>query len=132
MQVFHAKFTSSDHLQVLVATGSVASVKVPELAVKLADFAEAQLVAVILTSAAEVMTSAKIAGRSLEKPRLRYQDVSSDLVVHVELRKWADVALVAPCSANTLGKMALGLCAAGPSAGEGWVIPMVLPWLEQH
>ena len=46
-----------------------------------------------------------------------YEDVSSDLVVHVELRKWADVALVAPCSANTLGKMALGLCAAQPSWG---------------
>ncbi|CAL1172388.1 unnamed protein product [Cladocopium goreaui] len=110
---------------VLVATGSVAAVKVPELARKLADFAE---VAVILTAAAEVMTSAKIAGRYAPEnfrawermDRLhvlrdfdewdRYEDVSSDLVVHVELRKWADVALVAPCSANTLGKMALGLC----------------------
>lgn len=47
--------------------------------------------------------------------RQGYEDVSGDLVVHVELRKWADVALVAPCSANTLSKMALGLCDTCPT-----------------
>lgn len=34
----------------------------------------------------------------------------SDPVVHIELRRWADVLVVAPLSANTLGKIALGLC----------------------
>ena len=34
----------------------------------------------------------------------------------MELRKWADVALVAPCSANTLSKMALGLCDTCPAS----------------
>ena len=79
----------------------------------------------------QAMTSAKIAGRyapesftkweelqqSVDVHVLRdldewegYEDVSSDLVVHIELRKWADLAAVAPCSANTLAKMALGLC----------------------
>ena len=33
-----------------------------------------------------------------------------DPVTHIELRKWADVLLVAPLSANTLAKMANGLC----------------------
>lgn len=33
-----------------------------------------------------------------------------DPVLHIELRKWADVFLVAPLSANTLAKMANGLC----------------------
>ena len=33
-----------------------------------------------------------------------------DPVIHIELRKWADVLLVAPLSANTLAKMANGLC----------------------
>ena len=32
-----------------------------------------------------------------------------DPVLHIELRKWADIALVAPCSANTLAKLASGL-----------------------
>jgi len=31
-------------------------------------------------------------------------------VPHVELGKWADVFVVAPCSANTLAKMANGIC----------------------
>ncbi len=33
-----------------------------------------------------------------------------DPILHIELRRWADVVLVAPCSANTLAKMAGGLC----------------------
>ncbi|CAE7272870.1 HAL3B, partial [Symbiodinium pilosum] len=111
-----------------VATGSVASVKVPELVKKLSEFAD---VAVILTAPAEVMTSKRVAGRyspecyeafqALQVKGVhvlrdedewdRYEDVSSDsVVVHIELRRWADIAVVAPCSANTLAKLALGLC----------------------
>lgn len=33
-----------------------------------------------------------------------------DPVLHIELRRWADIMVVAPCSANTLAKMANGLC----------------------
>ena len=33
-----------------------------------------------------------------------------DPVLHIELRKWADVLIIAPLSANTLAKMAQGLC----------------------
>lgn len=33
-----------------------------------------------------------------------------DPVLHIELRKWADMLLVAPLSANTLAKFAQGLC----------------------
>lgn len=32
-----------------------------------------------------------------------------DPVLHIELRKWADVLVVAPCTANTLAKLAGGL-----------------------
>ena len=31
-------------------------------------------------------------------------------MLHIELRKWADVYLVAPLDANTLAKLAVGLC----------------------
>jgi len=31
-------------------------------------------------------------------------------VMHIELRKWADLLLIAPLDANTLAKLALGLC----------------------
>jgi len=30
--------------------------------------------------------------------------------LHIELRRWADVVLIAPCSANTLAKIANGIC----------------------
>jgi phosphopantothenoylcysteine decarboxylase len=33
-----------------------------------------------------------------------------DPILHIELRRWADVVLVAPCSANTLSKIAHGTC----------------------
>jgi phosphopantothenoylcysteine decarboxylase len=33
-----------------------------------------------------------------------------DEVLHIELRRWADLFLIAPLDANTLGKLAHGLC----------------------
>jgi phosphopantothenoylcysteine decarboxylase len=33
-----------------------------------------------------------------------------DPVLHIELRKWADLLIVAPLDANTLAKFAIGLC----------------------
>lgn len=33
-----------------------------------------------------------------------------DPVLHIELRKWADIFVIAPLSANTLAKIANGLC----------------------
>jgi len=33
-----------------------------------------------------------------------------DPILHIELRRWADVVLIAPCSANTLAKIANGIC----------------------
>lgn len=34
----------------------------------------------------------------------------SNKVLHIDLIKWADVFIIAPCSANTLAKIANGLC----------------------
>jgi len=39
-----------------------------------------------------------------------YSTVKEDPVLHIELRRWADVLVVAPLSANTLGKLAHGMC----------------------
>eukprot|EP00116_Pleurobrachia_bachei_P005266 sb/3465528/ len=36
--------------------------------------------------------------------------VRGDPVLHIELRKWADIMVLAPLDANTLGKLANGLC----------------------
>jgi len=113
---------------VLVATGSVASVKVPEITVGLCEFAD---VVVVFTDRGEAMGCGNAARRyastwSAEFNQLAaseilhilydadewdgYEDVAADAVVHIDLRKWADAIIVAPCSANTLAKVALGLC----------------------
>lgn len=34
----------------------------------------------------------------------------SDPVLHIELRKWADICLIAPLDANTMAKLANGIC----------------------
>ncbi|KAM9061026.1 phosphopantothenoylcysteine decarboxylase isoform X3 [Sarcophilus harrisii] len=34
----------------------------------------------------------------------------SDPVLHIDLRRWADLLVVAPLDANTLGKVASGIC----------------------
>jgi phosphopantothenoylcysteine decarboxylase len=39
-----------------------------------------------------------------------YEEVGRDPVLHIDLTKWADVLLIAPLSANTLAKLANGLC----------------------
>ena len=43
-----------------------------------------------------------------EWPNDKY--VRDDEVLHIELRKWADIMLIAPVSANTMAKLAYGIC----------------------
>ncbi len=42
-----------------------------------------------------------------EWPGAAYQ--RGDPVLHIELRRWADLLVIAPCDANTLAKLALGI-----------------------
>ena len=108
----------------LLATGSVATVKVPELALRIAEWADVRIVltargahmfervapqydaaAWAALQACDAVSTVTDADEWAE-----YIDVRRDSVVHIELRRWADVALFAPCSCNTLGKLAHGLC----------------------
>lgn len=43
------------------------------------------------------------------EPTARNNYKKGDSVLHIELRKWADVFVIAPCSANTLAKLSYGL-----------------------
>jgi len=105
----------------LGVTGSVAAILTPELYAALR--AAGHAVRVVCTSAAVYFCDvASIAaadpGRPArnrdvvfldedEWPRTRYQ--RDDAVLHIELRRWADVFLIAPLDANTLAKLATGL-----------------------
>lgn len=99
----------SRHKVLLGASGSVAAIKVVELAYLLAEFAEVKLV---LTKAARHFIQQDglpfiIHG---DEEEWHEWEKKGDPVLHIELRKWADLLVVAPLSANTLAKLAQGLC----------------------
>lgn len=91
-------------------TGSVASVKLPLLCRGFLD--AGANVRVVSTAHAEHFW------RDLPDNVQVYRDVDEwstwqkmgDPVLHIELRKWADLFVIAPLDANTLGKMANGQC----------------------
>jgi phosphopantothenoylcysteine decarboxylase len=94
----------------LGATGSVAAIKVPELFARLTQ-AGHQIKVVATHAALYFFDPAEIAGPCYrdedEWPGKRYQ--RDDPVLHIELRRWADLFLIAPLDANTMAKLACGL-----------------------
>lgn len=100
----------------LGATGSVATIKVPLIIDKLFKLYTPEKVSVqlVVTKRAEhFLKGLKI---STDVKIWRDEDEwfgfkrMGDPVLHTELRKWADIFLIAPLSANTLSKMANGIC----------------------
>lgn len=110
----------------VAATGSVATVKVPMLASELIDrgcevrvvmsetarhFLSREDLAVVLREARERCGQAgEEEGVYLEEDEWKTWQKMGDPVLHIELGKWADVLVIAPLSANTLAKLANGLC----------------------
>lgn len=100
----------------LGATGSVLTGKLRQIILKLEQIYGKDKVSIqlILTKAAEIFVSrgeipsnVRIWRDSDEWNTWRSR---TDPVVHIELRRWADILVIAPLTANTLGKIALGLC----------------------
>lgn len=94
----------------LGVTGSVAAIYTPELVQDLT--AAGHEVKVVATeSAVHFFDPAAVPGLIRDADEWspdRYR--RGDPVLHIELRRWAEVLLVAPLDANTLAKFALGLC----------------------
>ena len=122
-------FSAQDHLQdnkihiLLAASGSVATIKIPNIAEALGQHPNVSI-RVIVTDSAERF----LAAQSTEQPLLDnlrsvpgvdgiYRDsdewsrpwVRGAPILHIELRKWAHILLVAPLSANTMAKMTIGM-----------------------
>jgi phosphopantothenoylcysteine decarboxylase len=95
----------------LGVTGSVAAIKAPELANTLR--ADGHTVKLVLTKAAEYFcTAAALDGFEVvrdadEWPGAHY--TRGDAVTHIELRRWAELFVIAPIDANTLAKLAVGI-----------------------
>lgn len=108
---------------VLGVTGSVAAIRTPELYHRLSQFAEVKLVATEAATyffdfsdvvpaingqrdrAKIILDSDEWPGREQGRGYRR-----GEPVLHIELRRWADALVIAPLDANTLAKIALGLC----------------------
>ncbi|KAI9091089.1 hypothetical protein K1719_028359 [Acacia pycnantha] len=95
----------------LAASGSVAAIKFANLCHCFSEWAEVKGVA----TAASLHFIDRTA---IPKDVTLYTDEDEwsswkklgDSVLHIELRKWADIMVIAPLSANTLAKIAGGLC----------------------
>ena len=102
---------------VLGATGSVAAIRTPQLFANL--IAMGHEVRVIATEPALHFFKPDELGPPAPGGGPVYRDADEwpsggwrrdDQVLHIEFRRWADLLVLAPLDANTLGKVALGLC----------------------
>lgn len=94
----------------LAASGSVAAIKFANLCHCFSEWAEVKAVA--------TQASLHFVDRAaFPKDVTLYTDedewsswkIIGDSVLHIELRKWADIMVIAPLSANTLGKVKISI-----------------------
>lgn len=95
----------------LAASGSVAAIKFGNLCRAFSEWAEVR--AVVTSASLNFIDRASIPSDVVvytdEDEWSSWQRIG-DGVLHIELRRWADIMVIAPLSANTLGKIAGGLC----------------------
>jgi len=113
----------SKHHLLLAATGSVATIKVPLILHALSQHRNLSIRLIFSESARQFLQ-----GQSAEQPTIAslsainnvdgvYFDehewskpwVRGDSILHIELRRWADLMVVAPLSANGLAKISQGM-----------------------
>lgn len=98
----------------LITTGSVASIKAPLIVGELLKYKNVSLQVAATKPSLTFFQLAEITSLGVNvwtdddewAPNYRI----GDPILHIELRRWADVVLIAPCSANTLAKIANGIC----------------------
>jgi Flavoprotein len=97
------------------ATGSVASVKIPLIVKSLLAHENVEVQIITTKSAKHFFDVEKMKNELGVKVWEDDDDWKtwhelSDPILHIELRRWAHLLLIAPTSANTLAKIANGLC----------------------
>ncbi|KAG7473363.1 hypothetical protein MATL_G00095060 [Megalops atlanticus] len=109
---FDSATSSSSHFRILVGvTGSVAALKLPLLTTRLLELPGVEVRVVTTEHATHFYSPAEVPVRIYtDKDEWEFWKHRSDPVLHIELRRWADLLLIAPLDANTLGKIASGIC----------------------
>ncbi|KAK2459638.1 hypothetical protein APHAL10511_008283 [Amanita phalloides] len=99
---------------ILITTGSVASIKAPLIVQELLKYSRVKVEVVATKPSLAFYSKEDIrqAGSRVWTDEDEWPSTFNigDPILHIELRRWADIVLVAPCSANTLSKIANGLC----------------------
>lgn len=93
----------------LGVTGGIAAYKSAELVRRLRE-AGAEVQVMMTASATEFVTPLTFQALSGRPVRCDlFDDAAEAAMSHIELARWADAILIAPCSANTLAKLAYGM-----------------------
>ena len=124
---FRSRFDFDHHDEkihvLLCATGSVATIKIPNIINALAKHANVVIRLIFTTSAKNFLQ-----GQSEEQPSLMSIETLPNVegiyfdedewkepwkrgnkILHIELRRWADIMVIAPLSANEMAKITQGL-----------------------
>ncbi|KAL0920962.1 hypothetical protein M5K25_007982 [Dendrobium thyrsiflorum] len=95
----------------LAASGSVAAIKFESLCRTFMEWGEVR--AVVTKSSLHFIDKSALPSSVIlytdDDEWSSWKKIGDD-VLHIELRKWADILVIAPLSANTLAKIAGGLC----------------------
>ncbi|CAN9499347.1 unnamed protein product [Ophioblennius macclurei] len=92
-------------------TGSVAALKLPLLVTQLLQLPGVDVRVVTTEHAKHFYNPAEISVKIYsDQDEWELWTQRSDPVLHIELRRWADLFVIAPLDANTLGKIASGIC----------------------
>ncbi|KAM9753812.1 phosphopantothenoylcysteine decarboxylase isoform 1-T1 [Menidia menidia] len=104
--------SSSEAFRVLVGvTGSVAALKLPLVVSELLQLPGVGVRVVTTEHAKHFYDPADVSVKIYsDKDEWELWTQRSDPVLHIELRRWADLLVIAPLDANTLGKIASGIC----------------------
>lgn len=103
--------TGSSFHVLLGVTGSVAALKLPLLVTQLLEIPGIEVRVVTTDHATHFYKVAEVPVRVYtDKDEWEMWKTRSDPVLHIELRRWADLLVIAPLDANTLGKIASGIC----------------------
>ncbi|GAB1605130.1 phosphopantothenoylcysteine decarboxylase-like isoform X1 [Argonauta hians] len=102
----------SANTRVLIAcTGSVAAVKVPLIIQQLHQTEPSFEIQLVVTDHSLHFFDVNSVSVKIHKDEdeWKWQKIG-DAILHIELRRWADILIICPLDANTLAKIANGLC----------------------
>ncbi|KAM9815793.1 phosphopantothenoylcysteine decarboxylase isoform 2-T2 [Syngnathus typhle] len=103
--------TSGAFCVLVGVTGSVAALKLPVLVAELLQLPGVDVRVVTTEHAQHFYNPEEVSVKIYDdKDEWEMWSQRSDPVLHIELRRWADLLVIAPLDANTLGKIASGIC----------------------